>query len=75
MTERLLTAHECAQFLRVSRRHLDRLKAVEGLPFVRLGRRVLFPEFAVRQWLQSRTESIHPGAQANYGSTPENGRD
>ncbi|WP_460184049.1 helix-turn-helix transcriptional regulator [Thermopirellula anaerolimosa] len=75
MTERLLTAHECAQLLRVSRRHLDRLKAVEGLPFVRLGRRVLFPEIAVRQWLQSRIESVDLGPQAHQDLTPERGGD
>lgn len=50
-----LTISEAADFIRVSRRHLQKLMADgDGPPVVQLGRRKIIRREALRQWLVSR---------------------
>ena len=54
-----LTLPEVAQALGVSERHLRDLRA--ELPCITLGRRVVVPVDALRDWLLRRVESEHAG--------------
>lgn len=51
----LLSRHDAAKLLGVTDRHVDRLIRREGLPHVRLGRRVLIPRAELERWVASRT--------------------
>lgn len=42
---------EVAVYLRVSARHVKRLIKEEGLPFSRIGRRLIFHKQKVDQWI------------------------
>ena len=59
----LLSRRDAAKLLGVTDRHVDRLIRQEGLPAVRLGRRVLIPRDELEQWLQARTQ--RKGGQHN----------
>jgi excisionase family DNA binding protein len=50
-----------ARFLHLSGRQIDRLMH-EGLPFLRIGRRVLFNPEAVRAWVDSKSSVQTKGA-------------
>lgn len=51
----LLSRRAAAKLLGVTDRHVDRLIRCEGLPHVRLGRRVLIPRDELERWVESRT--------------------
>jgi len=59
----LFTRNEAAKVLEVSVRHLDNLVRFEGLPVVRLGRRILFRADDLDRWLAERV--VAPGAAAD----------
>ena len=46
---------ECAAFLRISQSAVDNLRLNEGLPYIRLGKRVLFDKELVVQYMAKRT--------------------
>jgi excisionase family DNA binding protein len=51
----IMTPDEVAAFLRVSRRTINNLVAIEAIPFVRIGRRVVrFKRHAVTKWLREQ---------------------
>jgi len=52
----LLSRAEAAKLLGVTDRHIDRLAKREGLPVVRMGRRVLIPRCELEKWLRARIE-------------------
>ncbi len=52
----LLSRREAAKLLGITDRHLDRLARCEGLPHVRLGRRVLVPKEELERWLATRVQ-------------------
>jgi excisionase family DNA binding protein len=52
----LLTAEEAALFLRISEPMVYLLVKREGLPVVRVGRRVLFLRESVINWLKQKEE-------------------
>ncbi len=56
-----LTRTQAAKLLHISTRHLDLLRKCEGLPYLRLGRRILICEEELRAWLRRRSESRRPG--------------
>ena len=53
----LLARHEVAKRLKCSIRHVDRMIREEGLPVVRIGRRVLVPTDELDKWLRRRLTS------------------
>jgi len=68
MNDVVLTAHEVAKLLKVSRRHVDRLKREEGLPHIHLGKRVVFPREQVLEWLNQRVSRTSEKTQeATHG--------
>jgi len=68
MNDVVLTAHEVAKLLKVSRRHVDRLKREEGLPHIHLGKRVVFPREQVLEWLNHRVSRTSEKTQeATHG--------
>lgn len=58
-TPRYLKVQEAAAYLRVSADFLnkDRLTKLHGIPFARIGRRVLYDRLALDVWLSSRAEN------------------
>lgn len=68
--ESLLSLRDAAARLGVSERHLRQLIADEGLPSVRLGRRVLIRPASLDRWLAQREETRRSSAQAASTSTP-----
>ena len=52
--EKLIGRKELAQFLGVSPSFISKMMALEGLPYVRIGRAVRFDLNEVRKWLFSR---------------------
>jgi excisionase family DNA binding protein len=51
----ILTPHEVAELLRVSRRTINHLVAAEAIPFMRIGKRaVRFRREAVMKWLREQ---------------------
>lgn len=57
----LLSRYEAAQLLGITDRHVDRLIRREGLPCIRLGRRVLIPRDELERWLRQRVEGKSHG--------------
>lgn len=53
---RCLTAQQLAERLGVTRRHLYRMADRGAIPHHRVGRRVVFPERAVQEYLAAQTE-------------------
>jgi len=54
----LLTQHEAAERLRLSERTLERLRVSGGGPsFVKFGRRVLYREADLAEWIASRVRT------------------
>ena len=51
-----LSAHEMSERLGVTRRHLYRLADRDAIPHYRVGRRVVFPERAVQEFLAGQAE-------------------
>jgi excisionase family DNA binding protein len=52
---RLLTQREAAEYLRLSERTLERLRVTgDGPAFVKLGRRVLYRDHDLLEWVASR---------------------
>lgn len=52
----LLSTHEAAERLSISRRHLSKMTCAGELPCVRVGRRVLYSTKTIREWIK-KTES------------------
>lgn len=53
--DRLLTADEVADWLRVPRSTVYQLTRSRRIPFLKVGRRVLFDHGSIAAWVQSRT--------------------
>lgn len=51
----LMDTEQCAAYLNVSPRHIERLTANHGLPVTHVGRYVRFRREAVDQWIEERT--------------------
>jgi len=51
----LLSERELAESLGVSTRHIYTLRTRQGLPFVRLGARIMYRPADVERWLAERT--------------------
>lgn len=59
MENEMLTASEAANFLRVSKSTLDKLRKEEGLPYVPLGGRVLYCKESLKQYvLDKETNNV-----------------
>jgi hypothetical protein len=57
-TVTLLTTREVAQRLRCSERSVERRREVgDGPPFVKHGKKVLYPEDKLGKWLETRTRT------------------
>lgn len=56
--ERLLTEREALEYLRISRRHLFQLRERGAIPFIKLGRRVLYPGESLRQWVEQKLQEV-----------------
>jgi excisionase family DNA binding protein len=54
MESGLLTKVDVEAYLRIGRRTLDRLIKAREIPFIKLGRRVLFKKSDVDAWLESK---------------------
>ncbi|RMF86427.1 MAG: DNA-binding protein [Planctomycetota bacterium] len=52
----VLSAREAAELLGISERHLYNLRKTQGLPWLRLGQRVVYPLDALQAWIAERTE-------------------
>jgi excisionase family DNA binding protein len=65
MTE-LLNQSEAAQYLRVSERSLERwrLTGIPALPFVRLGRRILYRQTDLQEFVASQVRTSTSEARA-----------
>ena len=55
--EQFLTADEAADFLRVSRSWIFKLTSARAVPFIRMGRRVLFDRAELIAWAHERRVS------------------
>lgn len=53
--DRLMTADEVAEWLRIPRSTVYQLTRRRRIPFLRVGRRVLFEHASVETWVKSRT--------------------
>ncbi len=53
-TGRALTVEEVAELLRISTSHTLRQVRSNGLPHVRLGRRIIIYEEALQQWINDK---------------------
>lgn len=56
----LLTTQEAADFLRVSVSSLYSMRLKDELPFVQLGRKVMFRKDALRDYIETRQRVITP---------------
>ncbi|WP_374939174.1 helix-turn-helix transcriptional regulator [Microbacterium sp. AK009] len=56
---RLLTPDEVADYLQVPRRTVDRWRAGDGPPFIRVGRAIRYPEPELALWLAQRSDHRH----------------
>jgi excisionase family DNA binding protein len=54
MESNLLTKEDVEAYLRIGRRTLDRLIKTREIPFIKLGRRVLFKKVDIDAWLESK---------------------
>ena len=59
----ILTLSEAAKFLRISRSHLlnilkGKVSGVPVLPYIRVGRKLLFRRAALQQWLREAEAGI-----------------
>jgi excisionase family DNA binding protein len=54
MESGLLMKEDVEAYLRIGRRTLDRLIKAREIPFIKLGRRVLFKKADVDAWLESK---------------------
>ena len=52
MENDLLTKEDVEAYLRIGRRTLDRLIKAREIPFIKLGRRVLFRKTDIDAWLE-----------------------
>jgi excisionase family DNA binding protein len=52
--ERLLTRKDVMDYLRISHGTLDKLIKAREIPFIKLGRRVLFKKSDIDTWLESK---------------------
>ena len=60
--DQLLTTREACELLRICDKHLRKLYQSEGLPVVRLGRRVVFRRQDLRDWLKLQTRTAGTSA-------------
>jgi excisionase family DNA binding protein len=51
----LMTKEEVQEYLRISHQTLQRYMKEYCLPYIKLGRRVLFDPVALRAWLKTKT--------------------
>ncbi len=54
MEHDLLNKEELLEFLRVSRRSLDRMIERREFPFIKLGRRILFKKSDIEAWIETK---------------------
>jgi len=54
MESDLLTKEDVEAYLRIGRRTLDRLLKAREIPFIKLGRRVLFKKADIDAWLETK---------------------
>lgn len=52
---RLLNVHEVSDYLRLALPTIRKLVCSRKIPFIRLGRRVLFDETRLAEWVRERT--------------------
>jgi excisionase family DNA binding protein len=62
----LLNAHEAAQLLGISERHLWQLTSRGHVPCLRLGRRTLFPLDLLKQWIIDRAQADQQFLRDSY---------
>jgi len=55
-----LTPAEAAEELRVSVSMIHKLIHVQGLPHIRLGRRVIIPRDRLEKWMEERVQEVGP---------------
>lgn len=65
----LLSTRETARLLGVSERHLYVLRTERGLPFVRLGEKIMYPRDALQEWIALHTE--RNGSTGDAGEVQE----
>jgi excisionase family DNA binding protein len=65
----LMTKEEVQDYLRISHQTLQRYMKEYGLPYIKLGRRVLFDPAALKAWLEARTIVSGTSAKASRGRT------
>jgi excisionase family DNA binding protein len=54
----LLTRAQAARYLTISPRNLDYLRAAGTMPFIQIGRRVLFSRLDLDQFVESRKVAV-----------------
>lgn len=54
---KLVNKRVLCEMLAVSPRQLDHLRKHEGMPWIRLGARVLFDPVKIAKWIESKTEN------------------
>ena len=54
MEKDLMTKAEMLEYLRISKGTLDKLMREKGIPFLKLGKRVLFKKSDIDKWLESK---------------------
>jgi excisionase family DNA binding protein len=57
MERELLTRAELMEYLRISRGTLDKLMRRHEIPFIKLGKKVLFRKREIDAWLESKKVS------------------
>ena len=57
MDRATMTAAELMEELHITRPTMNKLMRSGGLPFIRVGRKLLFPTDRVREWMAEREEA------------------
>jgi len=63
----VLTKAELAQYLSLCTASIDRAMKAEGLPFTKIGKRVIFQRYVVDEWLTKKRTILDHGKQKNKG--------
>ena len=58
-----LTTREAAEYLRVTTRQVFNLKTTGKLPFIKAGRKILYPREGLEQYLRDRSVPAAAGSQ------------
>ncbi|MGA2533822.1 MAG: helix-turn-helix domain-containing protein [Candidatus Aminicenantales bacterium] len=71
----MLTKQEVQEYLNISHQTLQRLMRFYGLPYIKLGRRVLIDPQALQAWVEARTVNANVEDPAGYDAQLRRVRD